>query len=433
MRAKSISDHNRVVRLEDWNLTAGDLNGTHNMSPILTDAWSQSTAAKYKLQIPVGSLLCGTTVPVTGSAEGGGGSGYGTTMANTLFVPGMTDGSACLKVIPGAQGIDLRRFGVRTGMSAASAPNAIGIQAGTCCALITAATQANPCVITTKYTHAFQTGDSIVIENVAGMTALNSNTYTVTRISSTAFSINANSSGFAAYTGKGLVRPSDLGSANNVARGVIEDVTVSGVRTGFHLQGWLNKQLGLKAMNCTLGFDGSYLNTNLLDLVTENCGQAVQLLGCTGLNILRLEDEGGGAGTLVAPSTIDYSQDIECGVWYTEGTRSTATEWLNIGGVSYCSEIHINGGNLAAAPSPATSVALGKLRGYTLPRRIGSGISTTANTTPGGTYPTYSATIPTSAPDIGTVVRHSAPVAGGNVGWIYCVGGVWQEFGVIEA
>lgn len=48
-------------------------------------------------------------------------------------------------------------------------------------------------------------------------------------------------------------------------------------------------------------------------------------------------------------------------------------------------------------------------------------------------YPTYSATTPVTTPAIGTIVYHSAPVSGGNVGWIYVTGGVWRTFGVIAA
>lgn len=46
-------------------------------------------------------------------------------------------------------------------------------------------------------------------------------------------------------------------------------------------------------------------------------------------------------------------------------------------------------------------------------------------------YPTYSATTPITAPAVGTIVYNSAPVSGGHVGWIYCVGGVWREWGVV--
>jgi hypothetical protein len=48
-------------------------------------------------------------------------------------------------------------------------------------------------------------------------------------------------------------------------------------------------------------------------------------------------------------------------------------------------------------------------------------------------YPTYSSTIPTSTPAVGTIVWHSAPVPGGNIGWVYCVGSVWLPWGVIAA
>lgn len=48
-------------------------------------------------------------------------------------------------------------------------------------------------------------------------------------------------------------------------------------------------------------------------------------------------------------------------------------------------------------------------------------------------YPTYSATIPTTTPAVGTIVYHSAPAVGGYIGWVYAVGGVWKPWGIIAA
>jgi hypothetical protein len=68
--------------------------------------------------------------------------------------------------------------------------------------LITGATQANPCVITATNTYA--NGDSVTINNVQGMTQLNGNTYTVSAVSGTAFTLTGvNSTGYGAYTGSG--------------------------------------------------------------------------------------------------------------------------------------------------------------------------------------------------------------------------------------
>lgn len=55
------------------------------------------------------------------------------------------------------------------------------------------------------------------------------------------------------------------------------------------------------------------------------------------------------------------------------------------------------------------------------------------NTMTSELYPTFSATIPVTTPSVGTIVYHSAPEVGGHIGWVYCVGGVWKQWGVIAA
>lgn len=71
--------------------------------------------------------------------------------------------------------------------------------------VITAATQANPCVITIVG-HGYSTGDQIHIEDVAGMTNLNGNDYTITVIGADTFSLNGiDSTGYGVYTSGGYV------------------------------------------------------------------------------------------------------------------------------------------------------------------------------------------------------------------------------------
>jgi Ubiquitin-activating enzyme E1 FCCH domain len=67
---------------------------------------------------------------------------------------------------------------------------------------ITAATQANPCVITSEE-HGLTTGATIVIAGVVGMTELNGNVYTVTVLTADTFSINTDSTLFNAYISGG--------------------------------------------------------------------------------------------------------------------------------------------------------------------------------------------------------------------------------------
>lgn len=65
---------------------------------------------------------------------------------------------------------------------------------------ITNATQANPCVITSRDPHGLFTGDKVNIDSVEGMTNLNGMEYSITYITPTTFSIGIDSTGFPAYT-----------------------------------------------------------------------------------------------------------------------------------------------------------------------------------------------------------------------------------------
>ena len=68
---------------------------------------------------------------------------------------------------------------------------------------ITAATQANPCVITSA-SHGFSNGDTVYINNVVGMTELNGNSYTVAGATTNTFELSAtNSSAYTAYVSGG--------------------------------------------------------------------------------------------------------------------------------------------------------------------------------------------------------------------------------------
>lgn len=68
-------------------------------------------------------------------------------------------------------------------------------------ATITAATKANPCVLTA--TNSFLTGNKIDISDVSGMTQLNGQRVTVTRATSTTLTLNIDSSGYSTYTSGG--------------------------------------------------------------------------------------------------------------------------------------------------------------------------------------------------------------------------------------
>lgn len=71
---------------------------------------------------------------------------------------------------------------------------------------ISAATNTNPCVITTSVNHNLQTSDQISIFGVGGMTELNGNTYLVTVLSPNSFSLNGvNATAFGVFTSGGFI------------------------------------------------------------------------------------------------------------------------------------------------------------------------------------------------------------------------------------
>lgn len=382
----AFSADNNVIDLQLWGAVGDGV--ADDTAAIQSCHDIASTLSTPRLvTAPPGSYLISSTVTLKASMHGTGGNGYSASFGRARFVPTITDGTACLKAT-NKGGLDLRNFAVEPAIgspnpnpSGGNVQNCIGLQLGKCATLAIAATQANPCVITTKYLHTLETGDNITCENFAGMTGLNGNAYTVTRISATQFSLNVNSSGFGAYTSGGLVRPTDLGVAAAVTRGVVENVTVSSCNVNFHLQGWLNRQVGVKSLNGTLGFDGSYLNTSVVDLVTENCWQAFQLLGCAGTMFERIEDEGGGVNDLGAASTIDYCEHVSCAVYAGEGSRSTATPWIAMGGVSACRDINFYNGFAYSGGSGGVSITVDRVNRFTLPVCL-NGYSTTASTTP---------------------------------------------------
>lgn len=92
--------------------------------------------------------------------------------------------------------------------------------------MITGATQANPCVLTSVNT--FVVGQQITISNVVGMTQLNGNTYTITAVTPTTITINVNSSGFTAYTSGGTATPTRTIFSPNHCLNNGDYITISG-------------------------------------------------------------------------------------------------------------------------------------------------------------------------------------------------------------
>lgn len=371
----------------DWD--DYDDSGDTDQSVLLNQAHAQAYDDGLLLRVPptppLGGLLLGSTVNLQASMWGLGGNGYSSAFARTRFIPSITNGTAAFSGFS-KNGLDLRYFTIEPILSGSAIPNptgtnlprCIGLQLGRGPCLITDITATNPAVVTTKYIHTLQSGDAITIANVSGMSEINSGTGTVTRLTAYTFSVNINASGYTAYTSGGLVYPTDLGVSTACTRGVIEDVTISGCETNFHLMGWLNRHSGLKSFNARLGLDYGYGNTNYLDYVSENTWQAYQLLGCNDTFISRIEDEGAGTDFLGVPSTIDYSAYVTIGSIAGEGTRTYDNEWLVVGGVSFTNDFRILGGHLQA-PATKMPIKFNSVRGFQIPD--GMGYNATANTT----------------------------------------------------
>lgn len=72
---------------------------------------------------------------------------------------------------------------------------------------VTAATTANPIVITTASAHGWATNDTVTFSGMTGgFTALNGNSYTITVTGGSTFSVPVNGSLYAAYSGSGSVQ-----------------------------------------------------------------------------------------------------------------------------------------------------------------------------------------------------------------------------------
>ncbi len=82
----------------------------------------------------------------------------------------------------------------------------IGVKTGDFTAnVITGATQANPCVITVTDGDIFSTGENVGIASVVGMTELNGNSYTVTKLTATTYELDGiDSTGYGAYVSGGV-------------------------------------------------------------------------------------------------------------------------------------------------------------------------------------------------------------------------------------
>jgi hypothetical protein len=132
--------------------------------------------------------------------------------------------------------------------------------------VITGATNANPCVITSA-AHGLTTGDHIIISGVTGMTQLNGNTYTVTILTANTFSIGVNSTGYGVYTAGGTwISLSTFGIINYITGSVTISYTRSATTTTVSMKyypalpvmGILKRDVATTGIDSTVFFDTVY-------------------------------------------------------------------------------------------------------------------------------------------------------------------------------
>lgn len=93
-------------------------------------------------------------------------------------------------------------------------------------AVITGATQANPCVITAT-SHGFANGDLIYIDDVVGMTQLNKRIYEIANVAANTFELSGvDSTAYTAYSSAGVASPSAVPFFATTAGSPIVDVTL---------------------------------------------------------------------------------------------------------------------------------------------------------------------------------------------------------------
>ena len=162
---------------------------------------------------------------------------------------------------------------------------------------ITNALQANPVVITSGSVHGLANGASITIQDVAGMTELNGNSYFVSVVNSTQFELYTDSArtvsldgtGFNAYTGGGSIQ-----IENTATLEALLDVEITSLLTdqvlNYNGTDWVNTaSLTLTNVDSAIDTDSITAKTNLD--INSAAGQAVSITN--GSDFIRLQHDTG--------------------------------------------------------------------------------------------------------------------------------------------
>jgi hypothetical protein len=183
-------------------------------------------------------------------------------------------------------------------------------------------TKANPGVVTTREAHGLSTGDTVTISGVGGMTELNGNTYPVTVISTTTFSIGTNTTGYGTYLALGECRLPE--TSWGYRKGHIGQININGQSFGAEFMG-LGKQLEKGLLrpylpSCPALLGDTECGVNLATYTHTGTLGTVDSSGLTLTDAARIEAAGYfdyGLITMTSGDSSGYSMEIKS---YTPGT-----------------------------------------------------------------------------------------------------------------
>lgn len=186
---------------------------------------------------------------------------------------------------------------------------------------ISAVTKANPGVVTTREPHGLTTGDTVTITGVGGMTELNGNTYTVTVISTTTFSIGTNTTSYTTYLAQGEVRIPE--TSWNYRNGRFGQLELDGQIVRTELMG-LGKQLEKNLLqpylpSCPYSLGGPGCEVNLIPFTHSGTLDAVDATGLQLADVERVEADAYfnyGLITMTSGASTGYSMEVKS---YTAG------------------------------------------------------------------------------------------------------------------
>lgn len=175
-------------------------------------------------------------------------------------------------------------------------------------ASVTGVTQANPAVVTTLYDHRLRTGDTVQFSDVNGMTELNGNTFAVTVVDATSFSLDStDSTGFTAYASGGTVV---LQTPNNTITGATQasPCVITAASHGYSDGDviWINGVGGMTELNAgyykvASSTTDTFEITDLDDVGIDATGYAAYILG----GVVTLQE---------AVDTVDAATKPQCGI-----------------------------------------------------------------------------------------------------------------------